>query len=692
MNKQPFLVLLVVTAFFSIWLSSCRVEDDPEWDTELLIPLVNSHLDLKNMAGDSLIIRNSDSSLSLVYNFPFQQIKFDELLQIPDTTIEISVTLKTIKIGTRKVEQQVTLGQIARQNGSMGQIILNAHGSYLPIPPIPDSYGGESKIDATNYFETVEVKTGSLTAHIHNGLPIELQNVIVSLKNEKSGTQLLIDTIQSLKSKADYDRKYSLNGKTFEGTLVAEIINISSPGTGILPVKIDTNAAIVFGITIQVDEVQSATAIFPAQNLVDQQEDVEYNLRGPELKFMRIKSGKFKIIVASTLQDTTYIHYEIPGAKYMGIDPLVYDAILPPARPGDTVYIERTWDVNDYWYDLTGLNGDKVNSFFNSLVMRIDSTGRMVRLSLNDSVYIFYTLYDVIPDYVTGYLGQDTFTAKDENSPIDIFNNITSGSFDLSAIDLGFYVENGVGADGEISLGNIRALNTKTNKEVLFSSPVLNNVITIDRASDNPFKTFYKSFKMDETNSNAIDLIELMPDKLSYDVDVHLNPNGNALNYGDFIYSKSNIEAGLEFELPLVLSANRLNLVDTTEFDMSVLGDPEKVNSAEIRIMAENDYPFKTELQIVLLDDQYNILDSLFETDVIIEAGIAGAKGKVLLPTSTNRTLILDKQRINRISGAKYALIRVRLTTLPPAAHVKIYSSYGIKLRISGLIDYKTSL
>ena len=50
-------------------LSSCQKDfEKPNWDVDLLLPLVKSTLTLVDLIPDSLIQTNPDTSLKLVYN------------------------------------------------------------------------------------------------------------------------------------------------------------------------------------------------------------------------------------------------------------------------------------------------------------------------------------------------------------------------------------------------------------------------------------------------------------------------------------------------------------------------------------------------------------------------------------------------------------------------------------------------
>lgn len=658
---------------------SCK-KDPPDWTPRVLIPLVNSELKLDKLIKDSTLKLYPDSALYLVSDFPLAEFYFHDLMKIPDTTLIKKVTLKTIKLGTRIIESKITLGQIARKNGALGQLILNAHGSYLPVPPIPPSSGGTQEIDASELFQSILVQKGTLEANIYNGLPIELQNVVFILRNKKSGEIILKDTAESVLPKSSFTETYLLDGKRFEGILESEIITISSPGTGTNPVLIDTNDAINIKITVRINEVLAATAVFPAQNLVDNREDVEYVLSGIKLNYMKIKSGIFRVIVASTLQDSGFITYSIPSARYKGVDSLVVNVVLPPAKKGDTVYIDRSYPVDDYWFDLTGKDGNKFNSFYHHLLMRIDSTGKMMDLSLQDSIYLLYTLYNVVPEYLSGYLGNDSFTFSGNVSDMGFFKNIQEGSIDLDKLDAGFFIENGIGAKARIKIDKIEAINTKENKTLLINSSNLSEPLDVQPANNNPFTSVRTSRWLQ--NSNAEQFIEILPDKINFDVKVLINPDG-LVSYNDFIYRTSMVKAGIQAELPLYFSSKGLKILDTVEFHPENVPETDFINSARLRMIVNNKFPVKTRLQLVFLDRNHGLIDTLFPVPIVIahpdyqqDKNITAAETKMEIPLKSNL--------LNRFSDIHYAVIIAILDTGPGDVKKKIYSDYNLKLRISG--------
>lgn len=83
-----FIICLVSTLF------SCRKDfERPNWDVDLLAPLIKTSLNLNDLLPDSVLVTNPDTSLKLVYQTNIFDIDMDSLYKIPDTTISDIYTI-----------------------------------------------------------------------------------------------------------------------------------------------------------------------------------------------------------------------------------------------------------------------------------------------------------------------------------------------------------------------------------------------------------------------------------------------------------------------------------------------------------------------------------------------------------------------------------------------------------------------
>lgn len=94
---------------------------------------------------------------------------------------------------------------------------------------------------------------------LKNELPIEISNIVFLIKNKTDQQVLTQDTFLNLLPGQMQTKVIDLSGKHVEGTLVASIIDLDSPG-GV--VMIDTSKALIITMVAHDLVVNSAIAIF----------------------------------------------------------------------------------------------------------------------------------------------------------------------------------------------------------------------------------------------------------------------------------------------------------------------------------------------------------------------------------------------------------------------------------------------
>ena len=79
---------ILAFSMVAVSLFSCRKDfERPNWDVDLLAPLIKTTLNLQDLLPDSVLQTNLDTSLKLVYQTNIFDIDMDSLFKIPDTTI-----------------------------------------------------------------------------------------------------------------------------------------------------------------------------------------------------------------------------------------------------------------------------------------------------------------------------------------------------------------------------------------------------------------------------------------------------------------------------------------------------------------------------------------------------------------------------------------------------------------------------
>jgi len=633
-----------------------------------------------------LVQQNSDSSLTLVYQNKIYSVSIDSMIIIPDTTFYKTISIDSLKLASKQIVHPVSLGEVAGNAGIVGQLIIASNGSTNTIPALSGLTANDIDMDANDFFKTATLNKGFMDVTIENGWPIDIANLIYQFTNKVSGDTVAIDTFAYIPVGDIQTQTVSIAGKTIEGDLMAQIINMDSPGSA-GPVPIDTSDNLTLTLKVYDLKPYAATAIFPAQNIINSYDVVKYNLGSAELSTILIKEGQVEVEVISTLQDTLYFQYLIPSAKMNGKE-FVVNAIVDPAPPGDTSHLLRYYDFSGYTLDLTGPSGDSLNTFYSSVIGRIDSTGRIVSLSLADSIFVYTGVVNLVPEYVSGYLGQDTVKVGPAKTDLDIFKKIKSGTLDLSDVELTLSIDNGFGADAIVQINDIQTINNTTSSTISLSGSVLDNPFIIQRATDKPLTSAISELTIDNSNANADALIENLPDQLLYDLDIYINPQGNTSSSQDFAYADLPITANLNMELPLSFIANNLTLQDTSKLNLSEMKNSENIIDGDFTCIVDNGFPLEATLQLYVLNDNNSIVDSLI-TDGGITSAEINSSNRVIKQIRSKIKIPLSNSKINTLLNTEKVLVKFSFSTVPTNQHLKIYSEYAIEFILTGDFNYK---
>lgn len=689
-------ILSFATLSLLIVAISCKKNNEvkPSWETSMLVPILNSNLNLGNIVGDTIIQTNSDNSLQLVYESNLYSLKpGDGAFQIPDTIVKGTYNLTNLALANQAIVYNLSLGQAAQQMGPQGQFIISSNGTMASIPAINNQSSGDNDVNATQFFQTAILQHGFLDITIFNGFPIDISNIQFQIKNKVSGTIVADTFFTNINSGSTSTKRVDLSGKTVEGTLVFKIIDLDSPGSA-TAVLIDTTDALI--MTMQVTEmvVTSATAIFPSQDIINQDQETIYNLSGgAKLKFINVHSGKLQMTVHSAIKQLVHFNYGFPGAtdQFGGSINLTSD--LPPAPVGGLSSLTKEYDLAGYRLDLTGLNHTSFNSFVNHIAASIDSTGQVQTLSFADSIYIDYGLVDIIPEYIEGFLGQQILTLGPEEVNFDLFKNIQSGSISLEDVNVGIDIENGVGVNARLNLYELTAVNSKKNQSVSLTNSLINSPQNLAGATDPPLTPSLLSFLLNTSNSNIKNLVEVLPDKMKYKIDLFINPNGNTSNYNDFAYYNSPLNVNLNINMPLSLQADGLVFQDTVAFDLSNASAKglDAIKDGVFSVFADNGFPLQASLQLYLYDEWGGFLDSLIVAPHTILAAPLNSNCKVSEIMRSTLQVLADANKMNKIRNAKKAVVRAVFdtkSTTPCGIYTKIYSTYNLSVKLTGRFTY----
>jgi hypothetical protein len=322
------------------------------------------------------------------------------------------------------------------------------------------------------------------------------------------------------------------------------------------------------------------------------------------------------------------------------------------------------------------IGGDTVNTIYSEMHIYLDSTGELETIHRVDS-FNLYNEFNIIPEYAKGYIGQDTLVLSPETKNTSIFESITNGTIDLKEGNLNLSIKNYVGADASISFQQFSTDNTNDNHPPTSvttdqnGANIIGSPYFIERATLNNENIIIPT--LTNINLDASDMLEILPNQTTVAATFMLNPNGEQA-VEDFLYIDYPISATLDASIPLSFIANNLTISKTIEIDLS--SDTE-LEIDELYISIENGIPLSAKVDVILLDQHNNTLDTLIRNTNII---CANTDTENRVTTASNNLITITNTEFNNVKNMK---IVASFTTSSITEHINIYSYYTMKIDLS---------
>ncbi len=659
---------LLLFTLTSILLFACKHElEKPTWDVDMIVPIAHSEMDINNLLTDSnaSAIIDDNNFITLIYEQNFIDMDYDSLIKIDEEFGEKTTTLDSVIFDDVVIADTASVGDAIAQ--IPGGTIFFPDGSTNTIPAMPNMMSNDTiGINTSEYFETMTLHKGWLIIDLINNFPTDVSNVSMTLINSVNQDIIANFNFPLIPSGTTSTDSVDISGKVLDQSLIAIVNNMGvEESNG--PVLIKYSDAIITKITLTDIGIIEATAIFPEQELDSKKEEHIFDMKGAQITEIGVKEGTVTLNVLSTLPNGRII-YSIPSLSKNGV-PFYTENVIPTSQNGELTSFE--FDFTGYVLDLTGKEdrdgGDTINTIYTETFSFIDSTGELITLNQTDSFYS-NTEFLFIPEYALGYLGQDTIEIEENEINFEVMNNINVGNIDLEEVKLKLKIENYIGADAELEIVKLSSENQEGVSIDLFE----NYIVDIERATLTNESTPINS-TLSETIVDADEFIEILPNKITSQANFYLNPNGQSATQ-DFLYPEYPLEASLSIEIPLSFIATNLTFIDTNEVNIK---DESEYDIEKIYITMENGLPFTASIELILLDENNIVIDTLLQNSTIISAQIDANN---IVTKNTISTLEMDYPDFESV---KKIISVSAFSTEPNNEFIDIYSNYKLDITIS---------
>ena len=409
---------------------------------------------------------------------------------------------------------------------------------------------------------------------------------------------------------------------------------------------------------------------------------------GVELNKAVVRSGALRITYTNTYAQPLNFTYVINSASLWGT-PLTINQLIP----GNSTFV-KVHPLNSYEINLTGTTGNKVNTLVQTYTISTDPSGVVDILQPGKGLQIDLKFEDVVPEYVQGYFGQQDLSFGPDSSSLGLLGNFTPSNLQLTQSAINFRIINEFGIEMSSSINNMRSIKTSPPNVVTLNAGNLLQSINVNRASktnnpSNPVFPWVKQININSSNSNLNPFLQNLPNYLGYSIKATLNPLGNISAGNDFAYFGRGLQVIADVDIPLALSANYFGLVNYSKVDLTQLKELNDVNSCEIVMQARNNYPFKAQIQGYMLNDQNQVIDSLFVPGQnIIESAITDGSNVVLNYVDSKLEAVFDKTKINNLSQCKQIKFVSYLFLPNQPTPIKINEDSYLDLIVHAYVNY----
>lgn len=678
---------LLIFSILLVLASGCRKEKFTS-ESEWVLPLLDTRLTLADVIPDSLTSYNPDSSLNIVFQKQYGISNLSDIVQVPDRVETMEVSLSNLTLDDRAFTDTLTLKEIYPAS-----VFLDGQYTVLDAQNIQPNEG--TVVDVTEQFFTqATFLEGFIDITIHNDLPVEAELLEFELRNDDDKEVIVDGAFYNLAPYDSVSESYSLAGKTVDGVmemLVQTVKTKASEGA----VQIDVSKGLRIAFAVRGLKPKEATAIFPAQNLVERKEETKYDFGGAELTELQVSSGYILMKVESSIEETIVLDYSIPRSEDYNKKSIQKTFEIPGAVDGKTVTVEERFPVenfNLYLWGKTNLNAPLVNHIYSELIASIKYTGIERTLSLDDKIKIEFGLVDVKAKKIFGDPGYHEFNLND-TLDIDFLRNISGGlSLEDATLDLELF--NSFGVELSVDVNQILGKNGSSNQDVLLSSPSqLGQTIIIDKVSNaTPNTPVIKKIVLDKSNSNLKPFIENMPNKIVADITTKVRPNGT-INLTDFAYDFSEVRADMTLKVPLKFGVNELVIASTDSISLFEGEELESIKEAKLTLLVQNDFPISAILDLEFITPYGDVITPSFSNNnnLILGAVTDPQTGKSAEASESELTISLTREQVIQLQDANQVGIKIRLNT-KDARRYSMFVDYGISVKIIGDVIYENKI
>ncbi|MCH1576496.1 MAG: hypothetical protein L7S67_09495 [Flavobacteriales bacterium] len=470
-----------------------------------------------------------------------------------------------------------------------------------------------------------------------------------------------------------------LHTESFSGTLAEEWLLLPD----VLEAEelvLDENLAAAINLTAP------GTVLTLSDTIVS--EMIVENPEGALIDLIELQEGQLELVISSTMGD------EVDGQLYIPnlLDPMGMpwsvawtDAML---ASGPLVVTE---DLNGWSILPENLNVQDTNLVSAYLDVFVENDPAHTAEE-GEMLSATFSMDGLVFERVEGDFGNDEIYLEQGTTTIALFDDrFTVAGVAIEQALISVEVTNGFGVEAILDSVTLKAVEDGVvTDELITTSPPL----VVPPANGGFSDPSISEWFMDESNSNITSFFSVEPRELEVAAWITANPNGVEPGDPNFVEAEGYVAADLRVEVPLALTVAQLDFVDTLDVNLGSLEEEAMLDSASLRVILHNGFPFGVDLSVVFLDENGDALDSLSLAPLpLFTMPDLNGEGVPLEPAIFVHDVHFDWERADVLRAATKAVVQVWTSTAEASSGTFVYlkEDQGLQLELGAKLYTRIS-
>lgn len=293
-------------------------------------------------------------------------------------------------------------------------------------------------------------------------------------------------------------------------------------------------------------------------------------------------------------------------------------------------------------------------------------------------------------DLIYGKMGYNEFVLSDTVA-ISYFDDpgfkdlFDSNTVDLKSMTMEMRYKTNIGMDGHFDVSQMYTENRSGKRISLFKDHQPKLSIMKALSPTQPMESGFIS--NEELGGADVRALEILPNNIVYSGLFSVEDNPAAVS---FVYpSRSYINLNIKTRIPIVCQINNMESMKNVS-DFSFLqeegGVGDYIDNAVLKFDLENNFPATIDLNIMIKDENDNVVDSLFETPLVISSANVDALGRVVSTSKEQKEKVLSNEKYQLLRNAQKIAVKAVLNSATATdgarPHVLMQKEHTLKVKM----------